>query len=560
MKTGARAAARLGLSARAGAIALVLCTACQAASGQDDAQRPARDASARPAAHEQGLGVHDVGIFSELDPRVQLPLPQGLTAARVDAAVDQARGQLVLYVDRWPIKLYPLSGTSTLQLGPHTLRLRPGDRTELAPLLCLERLHVFRERSELPPGDADGDGIPDPLDVSLGARKTVLNADRYDGRYQQIPYPDGDVDRSIGVCTDVVIRAYRNAGLDLQRRVHEDILAAPRAYPMVKRANTSIDHRRVKSLLPYFQRHLEAHSVRLDDPDDPLRAGDVVFMDTFPQRPGTEHVGIVADLLAANGLPLVVNNWTTGTRTKTMELLSWVPVTHRFRIPAKLRAAGPISVWSTQLLVATSSGWDDKHARVTRYERTLGGPWRAVGQPMDAVLGHAGYAWGDGLHGAGAPSGRTGPSKREGDGRSPAGIFALGTLRGVAASVDTRLSYRAIDDDQHCVDDARSRHYNQVVRQSQVARDFESAEPMLRKDSMYDLALDVQHNRAPVSPDHGSCIFLHVVTSLDSRLTGCTGLSKPDLLELTRWLEPSALLVALPSSEYQALRSAWHLP
>src|SRR3989440_7594467 len=74
-------------------------------------------------------------------------------------------------------------------------------------------------------------------------------------RYVSIPYPGGDVPRSEGVCSDTVIRALRNAGLDLQREVHEDILRAPAAYPMVEKVDASINHRRVRTLLPWFVRH-----------------------------------------------------------------------------------------------------------------------------------------------------------------------------------------------------------------------------------------------------------------------------------------------------------------
>ena len=136
----------------------------------------------------------------------------------------------------------------------------------------------------------------------------------------------------MGVCTDVVIRAVRNAGVDLQRALHADIKRSPRSYPMVKKPNPHIDQRRVKTLLPYFRRHWEAHALALDDARDPLRPGDVVFMDTFPSRSGPDHIGIVSDRMGESGLPLIINNWTNGTVTAEMDLLSFVPVLHRFRI------------------------------------------------------------------------------------------------------------------------------------------------------------------------------------------------------------------------------------
>jgi hypothetical protein len=80
-------------------------------------------------------------------------------------------------------------------------------------------------------GDADGDGIPDAVDILLGAKKVALDGAIYRETAPRLPYPGGDVPRQEGVCTDVVIRALRNAGIDLQRAVHDDAGRAPWAYP-----------------------------------------------------------------------------------------------------------------------------------------------------------------------------------------------------------------------------------------------------------------------------------------------------------------------------------------
>jgi uncharacterized protein YijF (DUF1287 family) len=513
------------------------------------------------AGREQSLGVRDVGIFSDLDARVQLALPAGLDARRVRAAVDRARRQLVLYEAEQPLKVYPLAGPGRLVVGRVTLELRPSDVEELRPLLSPERLFVFDGAVELPPGDADGDGLPDPLDVLIGARKAVLNADRYDGRYERIPYPGGDVPRSIGVCTDVIVRSLRNAGYDLQRLVHEDILRAPKAYPMVQKPNTDIDHRRVKSLLPFFRRATEAHSAALADPRDPLRPGDVVFMDTFGDRPGSEHVGVIADTRAASGQPLVINNWTDGTVTKPMDLLAFVPVSERFRLPARLPDRGPISALRTQLVRVTSDSWQATRGTLRRYERQPGRAWQSVGEPMRVVLGYGGYGWGDGLHGGGAPVGRGGPSKREGDGRSPAGVFELGTLYGYAERAENvALPYAAAGAALRCVDDPTAQQYNQILIQPAGAS-WRSAERMRRDDDLYELALVVRHNTDPITPGHGSCIFVHVWQTANTPVTGCTALDKDNLKTLLRWLKPNAaVLVALPGSEYTALSREWGLP
>ncbi len=244
----------------------------------------------------------DRGIFPELAARVNLEPPRAVDAARDWLRVDRAHGLVTLYDGDDPIALYALGAAEI----PSNLR-----KVEGAPL-----------RRE----DRDGDGIVDRLDVLVGAKKLLYNGARYIERYVSIPYPGGDVPRTEGVCSDTVIRALRNAGLDLQREVHEDILRAPAAYPMVEKVDASINHRRVRTLLPWFVRHWQTLPRGAK-----YLPGDVVFFDTFPQREGPDHLGVVSDTLGRSGLPNVINNWTDGATDAEMDLLSWVPVTHHFR-------------------------------------------------------------------------------------------------------------------------------------------------------------------------------------------------------------------------------------
>ncbi len=322
-------------------ILLVISASCSARSEAQPASQAAAAATPTtaaatstpdPAARERCLGVADKGIFSDLDERVQLALPADLEPARASAVIDRAHHLVVLSVDGYPRKVYPLGGAAMLSDGRFELALGPGDRDELSPLLAEARL---REGSA--GRDRDRDGIPDPLDILVGAKKAVLNAAAYTAEaqgYIKLRYPGGDVDRTIGVCSDVIVRSVRNAGLDLQKEVHQDIQKRRRAFPMVRRApDASIDHRRVGTLLPYFKKHWETHTAKLDDPDDPLRPGDIILMDTFPSRSGPDHIGIISDQLAEDGRPLVINNWTNGTVTSEMDLLSFVPVLYRFRLP-----------------------------------------------------------------------------------------------------------------------------------------------------------------------------------------------------------------------------------
>jgi uncharacterized protein YijF (DUF1287 family) len=527
--------------------------------GSEVAPEPAPAAHAEP---EASLGVRDRGIFGDLDARVQIELPADLEPADALAVVDEPHELLVLYVGGWPAKVYPLHAREGVALelpGGSVVRLRPGDHAELAPLLRRpEQVRALAPGVTAPPGDRDDDGIPDPLDIEIGAIKTTLNGANYDQSYVSIPYPGGDVPREIGACTDVIVRALRNAGIDLQVELHEDIARAPRRYPMVEQANADIDHRRVRTLLPWFR----AHWLALADDAAP-RPGDVVFMDTIPGRKGPDHIGVLGGGRGDNGELLVANNWTEGYETSFMELLGYVEVTQRFRAAPGPEHRGPIAATTRQLVVVVAPGWDEFRGHARRFERdTVGGSWRPVGEPFAVVLGRDGLAWGRGLHGEGAPEGQRGPIKREGDGCSPAGVFAIGGAYGRAAKAgseagpELELTYASESPTLRCVDDPGSRHYNRIVDAAEVDEDWGSAEPMRR---YYELAIVVEHNRAR-APGAGSCIFLHAWHDADTPVSGCTAMATADLDELAAWLEPGAVIVTLPRARLAKHAEPWGLP
>jgi uncharacterized protein YijF (DUF1287 family) len=266
----------------------------------------------------------DRGIFPELTARVPAAALLAVPAAPW-LRIDPTSQVLTLYDGREPLKAYLLASGPISREGP--LPLPAGDAAELARVApTAPRIFGPPERAE----DADGDGIVDRLDILYGAKKLLLNRARYVERYVRLVYPGGDVPRTEGVCTDTVIRALRNAGIDLQRLVHEDLRRAPHAYPMAERVDPSINHRRVRTLLPWFQRHFA--EVALDRPYLP---GEIVFFDTLPSRPGPDHLGVTSDVLGPHGLPLVINNWTVGTTDAEMDLLPAIPVTHRFQPPLR---------------------------------------------------------------------------------------------------------------------------------------------------------------------------------------------------------------------------------
>lgn len=156
---------------------------------------------------------------------------------------------------------------------------------------------------------------------------------RYDPSYQRLAYPNGDVPLERGVCTDVVIRAYRKLGVDLQVLVHRDIATAWNVYPRSwghKGPDRNIDHRRVPNLTTFFTRHGSALK-----PSGDARAylpGDIV---TWSVPPSLPHIGIVADRVSPAGVPLVIHNIGAGTQME--DRLFAFPITGHFRYAAPVR-------------------------------------------------------------------------------------------------------------------------------------------------------------------------------------------------------------------------------
>ncbi len=143
----------------------------------------------------------------------------------------------------------------------------------------------------------------------------------YDASYVGIKYPGGDVPLETGVCSDVVVRAFRKADIDLQQEVHEDMKRAWPAYPRKWGADspdTNIDHRRVLNLMTYFERHGKALPVTTDRAD--YMPGDVV---TWDLGGGMDHIGIVTNLaLDPERHWLIVHNIGAGTRAEDV-LFAW---------------------------------------------------------------------------------------------------------------------------------------------------------------------------------------------------------------------------------------------
>lgn len=220
---------------------------------------------------------------------------------------------------------------------------------------------------------------------------------------------------------------------------------------------------------------------------------------------------------------------------------------------------------SRQLLLVLAPEWKSTSAQLYQYERSHSGlDWRLV-HTLPAALGQNGLAWGKGLHGGNLSAAS---SVHEGDGKSPAGIFALGPAVGNAPAGERSVEgfpYHQVTAETLCIKDPWSLHYNQIVERTAILHpDWGAAEPLLRPDDLYRYGVFVQHNPQPgkQEPALGSGIFLHASAGAAPATSGGTALAPEKMAGVQQWLREAAQprLVQLPRAEYQRLRAEWGLP
>jgi uncharacterized protein len=169
----------------------------------------------------------------------------------------------------------------------------------------------------------------EPSRLTAAARDQVGVTVTYDPAYVALAFPGGDIPRDRGVCTDVVIRALRDAwGIDLQLAVNRDMKAAFGAYPALWGLTTTdrnIDHRRVPNLQTLFARI--GAEVPLDQGPTPYLPGDII---TWKLPGNLDHIGIVSDRRTEEGVPLILHN--IGAGAKEEDILFAYPMTGHYRI------------------------------------------------------------------------------------------------------------------------------------------------------------------------------------------------------------------------------------
>lgn len=159
--------------------------------------------------------------------------------------------------------------------------------------------------------------------------------------------------------------------------------------------------------------------------------------------------------------------------------------------------------------------------------------WQGPFLPMEGMIGRKGFA----------PPGE----KREGDGRTPSGIFPLGTVFGYEPSFPTMMPYRQVTTDDLWVDDIHAADYNRLVKRGSTRAS--SFEVMKRDDDLYKYGIVVEYNTDPVIKGYGSAIFFHLWRGKGTPTEGCIALSEEDLMRILRWLNPEAKPLAVMGTD-----------
>lgn len=220
-----------------------------------------------------------------------------------------------------------------------------------------------------------------------------------------------------------------------------------------------------------------------------------------------------------------------------------------------------------QLVVVVIENEQDITGDLLTFERTLDQKsktqfWSRNEVSTQVVVGKNGIAWGKGLH----PK-QQGIHKKEGDGKAPSGVFALGTAFGYLPNVDTQLAYTQMSADDYCIDVNGSPYYNQIVSKAIVGVDGikDSSEPMRRdlhlQDHLYKKGIVIAHNAENISGE-GSCIFMHVWRDSHKPTAGCTAMSEAALDQLLQWLDKNKqpAFVLLTKAQYLEFQQRWLLP
>jgi D-alanyl-D-alanine dipeptidase len=217
---------------------------------------------------------------------------------------------------------------------------------------------------------------------------------------------------------------------------------------------------------------------------------------------------------------------------------------------------------SKQLILVITKNWNAPTGTLQLLQRTNSNKkWQPINKQFHPVIvGKTGLAW----NARYKKFNLTGPYKKEGDNKAPAGVFILKYFFGFNPQKNNnmRLTYIPLYNSTVCVCDPNSKYYNQIIDNKQVAQPDWRYEELMRSTKQYRYGIVINYNRDPAQPGAGSCIFMHIWDKPTSSGTaGCTAMSKANLHKILTWLDPAKhpVLVQLPQKQYELLKRKWNL-
>lgn len=182
--------------------------------------------------------------------------------------------------------------------------------------------------------DYNQNGIDDYEDILMGAKLEAENHPRYNGAYFQGGYPPSD----IGVCSDVIWRAFRHAGYNIRDMVDADIQRRREAYTEIVEPDSNIDFRRVRNLRIFFEEYAKKLTTDIEEIEE-WQPGDIVI---FGEN---DHIGIVSDRRNKKGRPYIIHNAGQPNRDEDYIKWSWLEITGHYRFDASLIEAEVMVPW-----------------------------------------------------------------------------------------------------------------------------------------------------------------------------------------------------------------------
>jgi len=177
---------------------------------------------------------------------------------------------------------------------------------------------------------------------------------------------------------------------------------------------------------------------------------------------------------------------------------------------------------SSQVILVTRAGVSGPHAQLSAFDMDEG-VWKPIIGPAPAMIGRNGFS----ISG----------EKREGDGKTPTGVYRFGFAFGYGPMINSAMPYRQVTRSDIWVDDPASPDYNQIKKRGETGA--KSFEDMVLPDDRYKYGIVITYNTDPVVPGRGSAIFLHIWKDPKTPTSGCVAISEENILKLLKWLDPA---------------------